>query len=86
MKTAFWTQFHGISLPFSQNSAVRALPFKLRGELLLEAFLLFSRLFGLDTEKHKTSIEQTDLKFLRFSKRLGYSLPSENRSYATKSL
>lgn len=61
---AFYTQFHGISLPVCHNSAVKALPFKLRGELLLEAFLLLSKLFGLDTEKHKSSIEQTDLKFL----------------------
>lgn len=61
---AFYTQFHGISLPVCHNSAVKALPFKFRGELLLEAFLLLSKLFGLDTEKHKSSIEQTDLKFL----------------------
>lgn len=61
---AFYTQFHGTSLPVCHNSVVKALPFKLRGELLLEAFLLLSKLFGLDTEKHKSSTEQTDLKFL----------------------
>lgn len=52
---AFCTQFHRISLPVCQDSAVKALPFKLRGELLLEAFLLLSKLFGLDAEKHKTN-------------------------------
>lgn len=63
-KTAFCTQFHGISLPVCQNSVIKALPFKLRGELLLEVFLLLSKLFGLGTEKHTTSTEQTDPKFL----------------------